>query len=238
MERTVKITSGKTLQAFLGEVFSEGYKASMTQKALTEKEKQLKTANAVAGAGGDEEAGGGDVDSLFGGGGDAGGGDEGGDGAADAQSNMPDVPDTEPSKTMDDETEKLKRGDISPKDIVEKLNSIRSGKSFKDSAVSSAIDEYVQSLKKPERVALMAFLKGISQIVTGEVPGKAAEDPGKHPADVKMDKGNEPKTIEKKPNVIKGGQAQAKPAPTKPGTEEPEEDTTPPAPIVPKRRGA
>jgi hypothetical protein len=234
MERTVKITSGKTLQAFLGQVFDEGYKSSLAQKALTEKEKQLKTATDVGGGGEEEDDG---LSGLFGGGGDA-GGEEGG-GAADAQSNMPDMPEEEPSKTMDDETEKLKKGDIQPKDIVEKLNSIRSGKSFKDSAVASAIDEYVQSLKKPERVALMAFLKGIAQIVTGEVPGKAAEDPGKHPADVKMDKGNEPKTIQKKPNIIKGGNT------TSPGTQKPadaalgggeEEDTTPPAPIVPKKR--
>ena len=144
----------------------------------------------------------------------------------------------------DDTEQKLKSGEVSVKDIVEKLNSIRSGKSFKDSAVSKAIDDYVAKLKKPERVALMSFLQGISQIVTGEVPGQAAVAPESQPADVDMEKGNEPKTIQKKPNVIKGPGETSKAAPMpakkatamKPG-QEPEEDTTPPAPIVPKKRG-
>ena len=245
-ERTVKISDGKTLHSFLGHVFAEGFKSSLAQKALTEKEKQLKTAGGTSGTddlpdpnggggGGDPgDAGSGDVDSLFGGG-----------GAEDAESNMPDMPDTDdqPEPGGDDTQEKLKAGTVSVKDIVEKLNSIRSGKSFKDSAVSQAIDTYVEKLKKPERVALMSFLNGIAQIVTGEVPGQSAESPSSQPADVKMDKGNEPKTIQKKPNIIKGPGEVSKAAPTPPSqmagkkATEPAEDTTPPAPIVPKKRG-
>jgi len=250
-ERTVKIDSGKSLRAYLGHVFETGYKSSLAHKALTEKEKQLKTASSVAGKP-DEPASepdlGGDVDSLFdGGGGDAGGDDAmAGGGAEDAESPMPDnMPDKDDQvEPADDTADKLKRGDISVKDIVEKLNSIRSGKSFKDSAVSQAIDTYVAKLKKPERVALMSFLQGISQIVTGEVPGQAAVSPDAQPADVNMEKGNEPKTIQKKPNVIKGpGEtSKASPKPAAPaGGPAPagagaEEDTTPPSPIVPKRR--
>ena len=252
-ERTVKIDNGKTLQSFLGHVFEAGYKSSLAQKALTEKEKQLKTAGDVAGKGGGEppaedpgaDAGGGDVDSLFGGG----GGDEAmGGGAEDAETNMPDDVHTDDDQVepQDDTAAKLKTGEVSVKDIVEKLNSIRSGKSFKDSAVSKAIDDYVAKLKKPERVALMSFLQGISQIVTGEVPGQAAVAPDAQPADVDMEKGNEPKTVQKKPNIIKGpgetSKASPKPpapagGPTPPGAGGGEEDTTPPAPIVPKKRG-
>lgn len=233
--RTVKIDSGKTLASFLGHVFEEGFKSSLAQKALTEKERQLKTAGSVAGndAGGDEEEQPAqDADSLFGGG----GGDEGGEGAADAQSNMPDMPEPSGGDKGGDDSQKLKQGNVSVKDIVEKLNSIRSGKSFKDSAVSKAIDDYVAKLKTPERTALMAFLNGIAQIVTGEVPGQSAENPSSQPADVQMQKGNEPKTIQKKPNIIKGGE-QSKASPKAPG-EPGEEDTTPPAPIVPKKRAA
>jgi hypothetical protein len=247
-DQTVKITDGKTLSSFLGAVFEEGIKSSMAHKALTEKEKQVKVANSVAGKPDEEpELGGGDVDSLFGGG-DA-GGDEGGGadagGAEDAETNMPDDVHTDDDvEAPDDTDQKLKSGEVSVKDIVEKLNSIRSGKSFKDSAVSKAIDDYVAKLKKPERVALMSFLQGISQIVTGEVPGQAAVAPDAQPADVNMKKGNEPKTVQKKPNIIKGPGETSKAAPKppgqtsmKPGQEEPEEDTTPPAPIVPKKRG-
>lgn len=250
-ERTVKIDNGKTLQSFLGHVFEAGYKSSLAQKALTEKEKQLKTAGGVAGkeaAPAEEPEMGGDVDSLFGGG-TGGGGDDAtaGGGAEDAESPMPDnMPDKDDQvEPADDTASKLKTGEVSVKDIVEKLNSIRSGKSFKDSAVSQAIDDYVAKLKKPERVALMSFLQGISQIVTGEVPGQAATAPTAQPADVDMEKGNEPKTIQKKPNIIKGpgetSKASPKPlapagGPTPPGSGG-EEDTTPPAPIVPKKRG-
>ncbi len=232
-EQTVKITSGKTLHTFLDTVFQEGFKSSLAQKALTEKEKQLKTAGSIAGGGapegGDEEEGG-DVDSLFGG-----GGNEGGEGAEDAESSMPDMPEPDANTAGDDDAQKLKAGNVSVKDIVEKLNSIRSGKSFKDSAVSQAIDQYVEKLKRPERTALMAFLNGIAQIVTGEVPGQSAENPSSQPADVSMEKGNEPKTIQKKPNIIKGGE-NSKASPKTP-TGAPEEDTTPPAPITPKKRG-
>jgi hypothetical protein len=242
-EQTVKIKDGKTLSTFLGAVFEEGIKSSLAQRALTEKEKQVKVAGAVAGKPAAEEEPdlGGDVDSLFGGD-DAGAGG----GAEDAETNMPDDVHTDDEDQVDqpDDTEqKLKSGEVSVKDIVEKLNSIRSGKSFKDSAVSKAIDDYVAKLKKPERVALMSFLQGISQIVTGEVPGQAAVAPESQPADVDMQKGNEPKTIQKKPNIIKGPGETSKAAPKppgqtsmKPGQEAPEEDTTPPAPIVPKKR--
>lgn len=202
--KTVKITTAKGLRGYLDEVFEEGVKSALHQKALTEKEKQV----ALSSKGGDDH----DNDSLFGGGG---GDDEG---------------DSRSSKTMDDETEKLEKGDIKPKDIVDKLNSIRSGRSFHDSAVSSSMEEYIDSLSKAEKVALMAFLKGIAQIVTGEIPAQNAADPSDRPADVQMDKSNEPKTVHKKPNVIKGGGGGG----SKKGGGA--EDTTAPTPITPKRR--
>lgn len=211
IEKNVKkIGSGQGLRAFLTDVFAEGVKSALSQRALTEKEKQ--------GGGSDDGGDGDDNESLFGGGG--GGSDDGDDKGSKGSS----------SKTMDDETEKLKGGDIKSKDIVEKLNSIRSGRSFKDSSVSSSMEEYIDSLSKAEKVALMAFLKGISQIVTGEVEAKNAQEPSDNPADVKMNKTNEPKVIHKKPNVINGGNGGGshKAAPA--------EDTSSPAPITPKKR--
>lgn len=205
-QKTVKISTAKGLRSYLDDVFQEGVKSALHQKTLSEKEKQV----ALSGDK-DEEKSDHDNDSLFGG--------DGGDGG-----------DKKSSKTMDDETEKLKQGDIKPKDIVDKLNSIRSGRSFHDSAVSSAMESYIDSLSKAEKVALMAFLKGIAQIVTGEISGQNASDPSDKPADVKMDKTNEPKTIHKKPNVIRGGGGGSK---QKSGGAE---DTSAPAPITPKRR--
>lgn len=209
-EKKVKLNSGGSLQAFLSAVIDEGVKSALHQRALIEKEKQAATASSFGGGG---ESSGGGVDDLFGGSGDEGEEEE------------------TPSKTMDDESEKLKQGDIKPKDIVDKLNAIRSGRSFKDSSVSSSMEEYINSLSKAEKVALMAFLKGIAQIVTGEIPAQQASDPSDKPADVKMNKANEPEVFHKKPNVIKGapgaGGGSKKP---------PAEDTTAPAPITPKRR--
>lgn len=217
-DQKVKLTTVGSLQAFLTNVIDEGIKSSLAQKALTEKDKQ----SALGGnSSEDDESSGGGVDDLFAGGDDS-EGDEGGD--EDGKSGKT-------SKTMDDETEKLKRGEIKTQDIVSKLNDIRAGKSFRDEKVGHAMEEYIGSLSRPEKVALMAFLKGIGQIVTGEVPGQAASDPSDAPSDVKMEKGDEESVRHVRPNVIKGG---GKPGPS--GGTKGAEDTSSPAPITPKRR--
>jgi len=134
------------------------------------------------------------------------------------------------SKTQDAEKEKLKSGEIEPKDIVDKLNTIRSGKSFKDSQISTKLDEYVNSLSKAEKTALLAFLKGLSQIVTGEIEPEKALEPSDNPSDVEMKKdlgGPTKRTI--KPMVIR--------APEKEKTEKKSssEDTSGPVPITAKK---
>lgn len=135
------------------------------------------------------------------------------------------------SKTMDDEKEKLKNGEITSKDIVDKLNTIRSGKSFKDSAIASKMDQYIESLSKPEKVALFAFLKGLSQIITGEIEADAAEDPSENPSDVRMQKGEKHQEKSIKPNVIKSAPKE-KSSEKKPSAE----NTSGPTPIVPKKK--
>lgn len=199
-----KIGPGVGMRAFITGVIDEGVKSALAQRALTEKEKQASMTPKKDAA-----------DNLF-------GDDSSGEGEEENR----------PSKTMDDESEKLKQGDIKPKDIVEKLNSIRSGRSFKDSAVSSAMEDYIESLSKAEKVALMAFLKGIAQIVTGEVTGDNASEPSDNPADVEMDRTNASDVIHKKPNVIKSAPAASSHKKKAPGAE----DTSAPAPITPKRR--
>jgi hypothetical protein len=133
------------------------------------------------------------------------------------------------SKTVEDEKQKLKKGEISTDDIIDKLNFIRSGKSFKDDVIKKNLDEYVKSLSRAERVALLAFLKGLSQIVTGEIQPDVAIDPADPDPDVKMKKGAGPekkKTI--KPNVIKAPDVEKKEKPSS-------EDTSGPVPIKPKK---
>lgn len=210
----VKLTTTTSVKKLIDAVIREGVKSALAQKALDEKEKQASSGAAQASSGSD---GG----NLFG---DGSGSTEGGEGEQDAADTT--------SKTGDDEKEKLKSGDVEPKDIVEKLNSIRSGKSFKDDSVKGSMQQYIESLSSAERVALFSFLKGIAQIVTGEIDAQQAEEPAKHPADIQMSKGEKHQTKHVKPNVIKGQAPQKK----QQGTST--EDTSAPtsAPITAKKR--
>ena len=131
------------------------------------------------------------------------------------------------------EKENLKSGDISADEVIEKLNTIRAGKSFKDQNIKTAMESYVSDLDDAEKTALFAFLKGISQIVGGEVEGQEALEPSDKPANVKMEKKPSSQKVTIKPNVIKKPSAGEKP---KEKASKSPEDTTPPAPIVAKKK--
>lgn len=211
---TIKIQTGEGLQSFLGRVFEAGLKSSLQSRALQEKEKQASVTPKKPQEDTEEEEGG-DTD-LFA------DDDSGDDSGAEKTS----------SKTMADDSEsdsdKMKNSEVTVEDIVDRLNIIRSGRSLKDDSVSSAMAQYVDSLSSEERVALLAFLKGISQIVTGEIPAEDAVEPSNDPASIAMQKKNAEKSKSVKPNVIKG------PSDSKKGTGV--EDTSSPAPITPKKR--
>ncbi len=214
MSEDVKLTTPKSVRALLEAVIQEGMKNALHQKALQEKEKQA----ALSGGSGDSGSEDDGISDLFGGG-DSGGGE--------GEEKQPE----QSSKTGDDEQEKLASGDVETKDIVEKLNSIRSGKSFKDESVKGPMDQYITSLSTAEKTALLAFLKGIAQIVTGEISAQQAEDPTKHPADVQMQKGEKKQVKHIQPNVIKGN------VPKKQQGSETEDTSAPvSAPITAKKR--
>jgi len=202
-----------TLDQRIRAIIGESLKGALAQKTLDEKEKQLK-AGGQAPSGGSQPSAPAQGQQTPPAQGD---GSEGGPGDAAA-----------PSKTMDADAEAMKRGDIKVDDVVEKLNTIRSGRSFKDSGVSGAMEQYVDSLSKAERTALLAFLKGIAQIVTGAVPGQQATEPDSTPANVQMQKKDAQQHKTVKPNVIKADQ----PGPT--GSAKNIEDTS--APISAKKR--
>jgi hypothetical protein len=111
--------------------------------------------------------------------------------------------DAESEKTNDKEKQKLKKGDVTVDDVIDKLNSIRSGKSFKEEKITAALSKYIDDLGVAERTALLAFLKGISQIVTGEISPETAIDPGDKHVDIEMKKTTGPQKVSVKPNVIK-----------------------------------
>ena len=193
-----------SLSAAIDAVIQESLKQSLYQNAVDEKEKQKSML-------GEED------EDLF--------GDAKTDDKADEEKPTS-------SKTADAEKDKLKKGEIETKDVIEKLNSIRGGKSFKDEEISAKLDEYVGSLSKAEKVALLAFLKGLAQIVTGEVEAETATNPADPEPDVKMQKGKESEKQTKsiKPNVIKTPEKEK--SEKKPSSE----DTSAPVPITPKKK--
>ena len=128
----------------------------------------------------------------------------------------------------DDEKLKLKKGDITVDDVIDKLNSIRSGKSFKDEKITAALTKYIDDLDTAEKTALLAFLKGISQVVTGEISPESATEPSSKPADVEMEKTVGSKKVSVKPNVIKAPDIEK-------NKKSSAEDTSGPVPIKPKK---
>jgi hypothetical protein len=140
--------------------------------------------------------------------------------ATEAESPAPSAPPVDDS----DEVQK----EITVDSVIERLNAIRAGKSFKDDAVYAQMEKYFAELKEPERAALDAFLKGISQIITGAVEGEAAAEPKDPPVNVQMTKTDKVKHV--KPNVISKGE----PSSSEPNSNK--EDTSAPAPVIAKKR--
>lgn len=131
---------------------------------------------------------------------------------------------------LEDDNAALEKGDVTSDDVIEKLNTIRAGRSFKDEGVKKTMDEYVQSLSDAEKTALLAFLKGISQVVTGEVAAKDIADPSEKPAEVEIKRAKQgKKVVHIQPNVIKTQIPKTKDTPSS-------EDTSGPVPITPKKK--
>jgi len=140
--------------------------------------------------------------------------------------------DTDPSKD-DNESEESVRVET----IVDQLNSIRGGQSFKETKVMDELTRYFDALEDSEQDALHAYLKGIAQIVSGQVDAGAAEEPKDHGVATKSN-GKVTRTI--KPSVMRKAIAPASAhvgAPiTRKAAPPPKEDTSAPAPIIPKKR--
>ena len=154
----------------------------------------------------------------------------------------PDVTKEQPAAKPETGDDKLKTGEISVDDIVTSLNAIRSGKSFsRDEVVSTNLEKYVNDLSKAEKTSLLAFLKGISQIVTGVVSGEQATEPHDTPADVTTTKKNVDDksgstTRHVQPTVTKSTAAATTPATKQTGTENTSAPKKTTSPITPKTR--
>lgn len=76
---------------------------------------------------------------------------------------------------------------IEVEQIVDTLNLIRSGPSLKDEGVLERFSEYFGALSSAEKVALLGFLDGISQVIVGGVSGTDAQSPAGAPFNVDME---------------------------------------------------
>jgi len=123
--------------------------------------------------------------------------------------------------------------------IVDQLNALRAGRSLKDVDVKTQLDRYFEGLDDSEKEAMHAYLKGIAQILSGQVDAGTAEEPKNHGVSTQTS-GKRSKNI--KPNIIRNKQAPKAPpasagaAASAVAAKSPRENTTPPAPIVPKKR--
>lgn len=66
---------------------------------------------------------------------------------------------------------------ITVDDIIEKLNIVRSGRSTRDGDVKRELEEYIAQFNEDEKMALLAFLEGLGQILTSGVDSDDAADP-------------------------------------------------------------
>ena len=72
--------------------------------------------------------------------------------------------------------------------IINLIDGLRAGKSLKDKTVKADLKAYYQRLNESERIALYAFLTGLSEVMTdsdGDA-GATADVPAKDPYKVKM----------------------------------------------------
>ena len=209
-----------SLEKLLDEAVHDGKRSALARRAIQEKEKQAASSSSQVPSS--------DASGLF----------DGGNSDSDEsppEGNVGGKKKNQPasSKTTDSDDELLRGGEVRAEHIVDKLNTIRSGKSFRDSTVSVRMSEYINSLSKAERTALLAFLKGIAQVVVGEIPSpEGPTEPDASPADVEMTKGEKQKTKSLEPNVIRTAAANVK------KTKSSGEDTSAPepSPITPVRR--
>lgn len=115
--------------------------------------------------------------------------------------------------------------------ITRAINNLRSGKSLKDSGVKKQAADYYDKLSDSERKALFVFLEALSEIISGQIQGKEAQDPSDPPVSISFTSSDSDKEDEAPEAPPEEAQPEPEPEPEPddaPDAEEGEEDTTPP----------
>jgi len=153
--------------------------------------------------------------------------DEEDEAAEDEEVEAEEAEDAEESPSEDDFVD----SGVSFDSITRAINSLRAGKSLKDSGVKKQAADYYDKLSESERKALFVFLEALSEIITGQIKGKEAQDPSEPPVSISFSDQEEeevepPSTEEPEEEVSEEEPKEEEPKEKVP--EEEQEDTTPP----------
>ena len=111
--------------------------------------------------------------------------------------------------------------------ITRAINTLRSGKSLKDSGIKKQAADYYDKLSDAERKALFVFLEAFSDIISGQVQGKEAQDPSEPPVSISF-QGQEEPAEEPAEEPVEEPAEDSPEMQAKEPSEEEQEDTTPP----------
>ena len=134
-----------------------------------------------------------------------------------------DAADSAPDKNSS-QAKDAKAEEVSYYKIRDELNTIRSGKSLKDSDLKAELEQYVDRLSKEERRVLFTFLKSIGDIMTDVTSGKDAPDPSEPPVslDVKPASSDAPAPKKASPGKTSSKSPEDTSAPIKVGKQQTE----------------
>jgi len=138
------------------------------------------------------------------------------------------------------EPEKTKAKDSSedsdvPKDLGSSLdslerniNSLRAGKSLKDSTIRQQLEVYYDRLAEEERDVLVLFIRQLSDILSGDTDGDEAMDPSDPPLNISFVVGGNKEEAEEEAEEDSNALAQEDEEQLPDADEDEDEDTTPP----------
>tara|TARA_R110000824_G_scaffold122501_5_gene279741 strand:- start:1001 stop:1690 length:690 start_codon:yes stop_codon:yes gene_type:complete len=149
--------------------------------------------------------------------------DEEDEAADDEEVEAEEAEDAEESPSEDDFVD----SGVSFDSITRAINSLRAGKSLKDSGVKKQAADYYDKLSESERKALFVFLEALSEIITGQIKGKEAQDPSEPPVSISFSDQEEEEEVEP-PSTEEPEEEVSEEEPEEKVPEEEQEDTTPP----------
>ena len=146
--------------------------------------------------------------------------------ADDEEEEAEEAEETEATEASPSEDDFVDSG-VSFDSITRAINSLRAGKSLKDSGVKKQAADYYDKLSESERKALFVFLEALSEIITGQIKGKEAQDPSEPPVSISFSDQEEEEEVEP-PSTGEPEEEVSEEEPKEKVPEEEQEDTTPP----------